>query len=65
MANLYTKTRKKTRQEENAYMLYMMIGSCFHRCSCHSRMLKKNLFLYYKEMNPNNQLTREEEILCI
>ena len=36
------------RQQETAYMLYMIIGSYFHRCRCKSKAVEENLFLYYK-----------------
>jgi len=46
----YSFTEKTShRQQETAYMLYMIIGSYFHRCSCRSKALEENLFLYYKD----------------
>ena len=58
----YSFTEKTShRQQETAYMLYMIIGSYFHRCSCRSKALEENLFLYYKEVEKERQIIRVSE----
>ena len=59
----YSFTEKTShRQQETAYMLYMIIGSYFHRCSCRS---KENLFLYYKELQEKKQVEKERQIIKV
>ena len=50
-------------QRENAYILYMMIGSYFRRCHCVSCGVEQNLYLYYQEMPMNRQTKAEEQVL--
>lgn len=61
----YSFTEKTShRQQETAYMLYMIIGSYFHRCSCRSKALEENLFLYYKELQEKKQ-EKERQIIKV
>ena len=53
------------RQQETAYMLYMIISSYFHKCSCKSRALEENLFLYYKEIQKDRQVDKERQIIRV
>lgn len=57
--------KKSHRQQETAYMLYMMISSYFHRCSCKSRALEENLLLYYKEIQKDRQVDKERQIIRV
>lgn|GEM_PF-171342 len=50
---------------QTAYMLYMIIGSYFHRCSCRSKALEENLFLYYKELQEKRQVEKERQIIRV
>ena len=62
----YSFTEKTShRQQETAYMLYMIVGSYFHRCSCRSKALEENLFLYYKELGENRQIDKERQIIRV
>lgn len=62
----YSFTEKTShRQQETAYMLYMIIGSYFHRCSCRSKALEENLFLYYKELHEKRQVEKERQIIRV
>lgn len=62
----YSFTEKTShRQQETAYMLYMIIGSYFHRCRCKSKAVEKNLFLYYKELQENRQVEKERQIIKV
>lgn len=53
------------RQQETAYMLYMIISSYFHKCSCKSRALEENLLLYYKEIQKDRQVDKERQIIRV
>ena len=53
------------RQQETAYMLYMIISSYFHKCSCKSKALEENLFLYYKEIQKDRQVDKERQIIRV
>ena len=57
--------KKSHRQQETAYMLYKMISSYFHRCSCKSRALEENLLLYYKEIQKDRQVDKERQIIRV
>ena len=62
----YSFTEKTShRQQETASMLYMIIGSYFHRCSCRSKALEENLFLYYKELQEKKQVEKERQIIKV
>lgn len=62
----YSFTEKTShRQQETAYMLYMIIGSYFHRCRCRSKALEENLFLYYKELGERRQIDKERQIIRV
>lgn len=62
----YSFTEKTShRQQETAYMLYMIIGSYFHKCICRSKALEENLFLYYKELGENRQVDKERQIIRV
>lgn len=62
----YSFTEKTShRQQETAYMLYMIIGSYFHRCSCKSKTVEENLFLYYKELQEKRQVEKERQIIKV
>lgn len=62
----YSFTKKTShRQQETAYMLYMIIGSYFHRCRCKSKAVEENLFLYYKELQEKKQVEKERQIIKV
>ena len=62
----YSFTEKTShRQQETAYMLYMIIGSYFHKCSCRSKAVEENLFLYYKELQEKKQVEKERQIIKV
>lgn len=46
-------------------MLYMIISSYFHKCSCKSRALEENLLLYYKEIQKDRQVDKERQIIRV
>ena len=51
------------KQEENAYILYMMLGSLFHKCNCRNESMIGRLFLYYREMQERKQEDMELRVL--
>ena len=57
--------KKSHRQQETAYMLYMMISSYFHKCYCRSKVLEEKLFLYYQELQENKQVEKERQIIRV
>ena len=57
--------KKSHRQQETAYMLYMIISSYFHRCYCRSKVLEEKLFLYYKELKEDRQVEKERQIIRV
>ena len=62
----YSFTEKTShRQQETAYMLYMIIGCYFHRCRCKSKAVEENLFLYYKELQEKKQVEKERQIIKV
>lgn len=63
MALNYYSPKKSNAQQACAYILYMIIGSYFHKCICMSEAAALNLFLYYKEMEPNKQIQKEMEVI--
>lgn len=50
-------------QQENAYILYMIIGSYFNKCICKSKMIEMNLMIYYKEMRFGKQERKEQLVI--
>lgn len=46
-----------------SYIVYMMGGSCFHKCECKNKLEEKRLFLHYAEMPKQKQIDAENRIL--
>ena len=46
-------------------MIYMIVGSYFHKCICRSKALEENLFLHYKEMPVKRQEEKEWQIIRV
>lgn len=55
--------KKSTKQQENAYIIYMMLGSYFDKTVCKTKHLEKILYLYYKELSADKQVARENEVM--
>ncbi len=51
------------RQKAMTYILYMFMGSYFHKCDCKSPVLARSLLLYYKEMPVGKQLHTEKSVM--
>lgn len=57
--------KRSNKQQETAYMVYMIIGSYFHKCTCKTKILEKKLFLSYKEMGKDKQEEKESRIIKV
>ncbi len=55
--------KKADPQKENAYILYMIIGSLFSKTYCQTRIMEDKLYLSYVEMNRNTQEAREKQVI--
>lgn len=55
--------KKSTKQQENTYIVYMMLGSFFNKTICRTKYVEKVLYLYYKELSADKQVSRETDIL--
>ena len=59
------KQKEKGRSGEQAavaYIIYMMVGSYFSKCSAASRTKENNLFMYYKSFSCKKQCGYEREV---
>ena len=57
--------KRSNKQQETAYMVYMIIGSYFHKCTCKTKILENKLFLSYKEMGKDKQEEKESRIIKV
>ncbi len=51
------------KQQETAYILYMIIGSYFHKTACCSKCMEESLKLYYLDMKEEKQMALEEQVI--
>ena len=63
MAYKFTTVSRSDVQKENAYILYMIVGSYFNKCICINKITECNLYLYYREMPVGKQLAREKQVI--
>ena len=63
MAYKFTTVSRSDVQKENAYILYMIVGSYFNKCICLNKITECNLYLYYREMPVGKQLAREKQVI--
>lgn len=50
-------------QKQTAYVLYMILGSYFHRSVCENEALETTLFLHYRDMPVKRQEQLEEKVI--
>jgi len=50
-------------QQQTTYILYMILGSYFHKCKFKKKRLEQTLMLYYKEMPQKKQTDLEEQVV--
>ena len=62
MAYKYSEKRQ-TRQEETAFIAYMIIGSYFKKETCRNHFAAERLYLYYRDMGVKKQEFVEEKII--
>ena len=55
--------KRKTVQEEMAYIVYMIVGSYFNKAVCINHGTASRLYLYYMEMKENSQISKEQKII--
>ena len=55
--------KRKTTQEEMAYIVYMIIGSYFNKAKCKNSKIADRLYLYYAEMRESVQEKKEKKII--
>ena len=63
MAYKFTE-KQDCRQQQTAYVLYMMGASCFQKSVCNTRRLETTLHLYYQDMPANRQEKLEEKVIA-
>ncbi len=55
--------KRKTTQEEMVYIVYMILGSYFHKVECRNRTMVDRLYLYYMELKDSAQEKKEKRII--
>lgn len=63
MRTFTNQTKGYEKQFAVSYIVYMMGGSCFHKCECKNKLEEKRLFLHYAEMPNQKQIDAENRIL--
>lgn len=56
--------KRKTVQEEMAYIVYMIVGSYFNKAICKNRAMATRLYLYYAEMKEATQEAKEQKVIA-
>lgn len=56
--------KRKTTQEEIAYIAYMIIASYFHKTKCRNQNMADRLYLFYAEMKEAKQESKEQQIIA-
>ena len=57
--------KRKTIQEEIAYIVYMIVGSYFNKTLCCNQLVVDRLYLYYMEMKQAAQEKKENKIIAL
>lgn len=47
-----------------AYIVYMIVGSCFNRAICKNPAMANRLYLYYAEMKEATQEAKEQKVIA-
>lgn len=55
--------RKCNRKLAMCYIIYMICGSYFHRCTCTSRTEEQRDFLHYRELKASEQERMESKVI--
>lgn len=56
--------KRKTVQEEMAYIVYMIVGSYFNKAICKNWAMATRLYLYYAEMKEATQEANEQKVIA-
>lgn len=62
MAYKFTE-KTNNKQQQTAYVLYMIISSYFHKSICNTKLLEMSLFLHYRDLTGNRQEKLEQGII--
>ena len=55
--------KTNNKQQQTAYVLYMIVGSYFHKSIWSNKVLEKRLHLHYREMPFRRQCSLEEQVI--
>lgn len=55
--------KRKTVQEEMAYIAYMIVGSYFNKAVCKNPLMANRLYFYYMEMKETTQEAKEKKVI--
>lgn len=55
--------KNNNKQQQTAYVLYMIVGSYFHKSICSNKVLENQLHLHYREMPFRRQCDLEEQVI--
>ncbi len=56
--------KANNQQQQITYVLYMMIGSYFHKSICSNRVLETKLLLHYRDLPAKRQEELEEKVIA-
>lgn len=56
--------KRRTVQEEMAYIVYMIVGSYFNKAICKNWAMATRLYLYYAEMKEAAQEANEQKVIA-
>ena len=60
---MYKNVEESNKQQQTCFVLYMIVGSYFHKSTCTNKVLEKQLYLYYREMPFRQQCGLEERVI--
>lgn len=55
--------KRNNKQQQMGYILFMIIGSYFHKSICNTKAMETSLFLHYKELSETRQEKLEERVI--
>ncbi len=63
MMNYSGAEKKCNKQLAICYIIYMICGSYFHRCTCESPLTERKMYLHYREMKAGEQERLETMVI--
>ena len=55
--------KTNNKQQQTAYVLYMVVGSYFHKSICSNKVMEDRLYLHYREMPLRRQCDLEKQVI--